>query len=43
MWKKRRHLVIFLLCLAGIINYMDRSALSIAAPAVSTDLGPDAI
>ncbi|MBE9603962.1 MFS transporter [Acetobacteraceae bacterium H6797] len=39
MWKKRRHLVIFLLFLAGIINYMDRSALSIAAPAVSTDLG----
>jgi len=39
MWKKRRHLVIFLLFLAGIINYMDRSALSIAAPAVSADLG----
>ncbi len=39
MWKKRRHLVVFLLFLAGIINYMDRSALSIAAPAVSADLG----
>jgi MFS transporter, ACS family, hexuronate transporter len=39
MWKKRRHLVIFLLFLAGIINYMDRSALSLAAPAVSADLG----
>ncbi|MFC3123681.1 MFS transporter [Pseudoroseomonas globiformis] len=38
MWKKRRHLVIFLLFLAGIINYMDRSALSIAAPAVAADL-----
>ena len=39
MWKKRRHLAVFLLFLAGIINYMDRSALSIAAPAVSGDLG----
>jgi MFS transporter, ACS family, hexuronate transporter len=42
MWNKRRHLVVFLLFLAGIINYMDRSALSIAAPAVSADLGLDA-
>ena len=39
MFSKRRRLVIFLLFLAGIINYMDRSALSIAAPAVSADLG----
>jgi MFS transporter, ACS family, hexuronate transporter len=38
MWRKRRHLVVFLLFLAGIINYMDRSALSIAAPAVAADL-----
>ncbi|MEH3147394.1 MAG: MFS transporter [Methylobacterium frigidaeris] len=38
MFRKRRHLVILLLFLAGIINYMDRAALSIAAPAVTADL-----
>ncbi|MGY2048747.1 MFS transporter [Methylobacterium sp. JK268] len=39
MFRKRRHLVIALLFSAGIINYMDRAALSIAAPAVRDDLG----
>jgi ACS family hexuronate transporter-like MFS transporter len=38
MWKKRRWLLAGLMFLAGIVNYMDRSALSIAAPVMSTDL-----
>src|ERR1039458_3292236 len=38
MWKKRRWLLAGLMFLAGIVNYMDRSALSIAAPVMSPDL-----
>lgn len=36
---KKRHHVLLLLFLAGIINYLDRSALSVAAPLISKDLG----
>lgn len=38
MLKKKRWQVVLLLFLAGIINYLDRSALSVAAPLVSKDL-----
>ncbi len=36
---KKRHQVLLLLFLAGIINYLDRSALSVAAPLLQKDLG----
>ena len=36
---KKRWIILFLLFLANIINYLDRSALSIVAPMVSTELG----
>jgi MFS transporter, ACS family, hexuronate transporter len=36
---KYRYVVAFLLFLAGIINYMDRAALGVAAPFVKKDLG----
>ena len=36
-----RWLLIFLLFLAGMINYLDRSALSVAAPLLTRDLGLD--
>ena len=36
---KYRYVVAFLLFLAGIINYMDRAALGVAAPFVRKDLG----
>lgn len=36
---KKRWIILFLLFLANIINYLDRSALSIVAPLVSADLG----
>jgi hypothetical protein len=35
---KKRHEVIGLLFLAGVINYLDRSALSVAAPLITKDL-----
>ena len=35
---KKRHHVLLLLFLAGIINYLDRSALSVAAPLIAKDL-----
>lgn len=35
---KKRHQVLLLLFLAGIINYLDRSALSVAAPLIAKDL-----
>ena len=36
---KKRHQVLLLLFLAGIINYLDRSALSVGAPLLQKDLG----
>jgi D-galactonate transporter len=39
MLRKRRWQMVLLLFIAGIINYLDRSALSVAAPLVSRDLG----
>ena len=39
MIKKKRWQIVLMLFLAGIINYLDRSALSVAAPLVTTDLG----
>ena len=36
---KYRFVVAFLLFIAGIINYMDRAALGVAAPFVRKDLG----
>lgn len=36
---KKRHQVLLLLFVAGIINYLDRSALSVAAPLLQKDLG----
>ena len=36
---QKRHQVLLLLFLAGIINYLDRSALSVAAPLLQKDLG----
>jgi MFS transporter, ACS family, hexuronate transporter len=39
MLRKRRWQMIVLLFLAGVINYMDRSALSVAAPLITKDLG----
>lgn len=38
MLKKKRWQLVFLLFVAGIINYLDRSALSVAAPLVMRDL-----
>jgi ACS family hexuronate transporter-like MFS transporter len=35
---KRRNVVLFLLFLAGVVNYLDRSALSISAPFIQKDL-----
>ena len=36
--KRYRFLIAFLLFIAGIINYMDRAALGVAAPFVKEDL-----
>ena len=41
MFKRVRWLMVFLLFLAGMINYLDRSALSVAAPLLTKDLGLD--
>jgi len=38
MLKKKRWQLVLLLFIAGIINYLDRSALSVAAPLVTKDL-----
>ena len=38
MLKKKRWQLVFLLFLAGVVNYLDRSALSVAAPLVTQDL-----
>ncbi len=38
MLKKKRWQLVLLLFLAGVINYLDRSALSVAAPLVTQDL-----
>jgi MFS transporter, ACS family, hexuronate transporter len=38
MFSNGRSTVIILLFLAGVVNYLDRSALSIAAPFITTDL-----
>ena len=35
---KKRNMVLFLLFLAGVVNYLDRSALSISAPFIQKDL-----
>ena len=37
--KKYRYVIAFLLFVAGIINYLDRAALGVAAPFVKADLG----
>src|SRR3954454_23161466 len=37
--RKKRWQIVLMLFLAGIVNYLDRSALSVAAPLVTTDLG----
>lgn len=39
MLRKQRWRMVLLLFIAGIINYLDRSALSVAAPLVSQELG----
>jgi ACS family hexuronate transporter-like MFS transporter len=39
MFARMRWLIAFLLFLGGVINYIDRSALSVAAPLVAKDLG----
>src|SRR3954447_24962136 len=39
VYKKKRWQLVLLLFLAGVINYLDRSALSVAAPLVTQDLG----
>ena len=39
MLKKKRWQIVLMLFLAGIVNYLDRSALSVAAPLVTADLG----
>jgi D-galactonate transporter len=36
---KKRYLLVGMLFLAGVINYLDRSALSVAAPLITKDLG----
>lgn len=41
MFKSVRWLIVGLLFIAGMINYLDRSALSIAAPLIQQDLGLD--
>ena len=38
MFSKGRTVVLVLLFLAGVVNYLDRSALSIAAPFITEDL-----
>lgn len=38
MLRKKRWELVFLLFLAGVVNYLDRSALSVAAPLVTRDL-----
>jgi MFS family permease len=38
MLRKKRWQLVFLLFLAGVVNYLDRSALSVAAPLVTRDL-----
>ena len=42
MFKKYRSVVLFMLFLAGVVNYLDRSALSIAAPLISKEFNLDA-
>ena len=42
MLRKRRWQIVLLLFLAGIINYLDRSALSVAAPLVTQGSRPHA-
>lgn len=37
--ERRRNIVLFLLFLAGVVNYLDRAALSISAPFLTKDLG----
>jgi D-galactonate transporter len=39
MLRERRWQMILLLFIAGVINYMDRSALAVAAPLITKDLG----
>ncbi|MGK9236122.1 MFS transporter [Inquilinus limosus] len=41
MFRSVRWLIVGLLFIAGVINYLDRSALSIAAPLIQQDLGLD--
>jgi ACS family hexuronate transporter-like MFS transporter len=38
MFKKHRWFVVFMLFLGGVINYLDRSAFSVAAPTISKEL-----
>lgn len=42
MFKKYRNVILFMLFLAGVVNYLDRSALSIAAPLISKEFNLDA-
>src|SRR5690242_9200491 len=42
MFKKYRSSVLFMLFVAGAINYLDRSALSIVAPLISKEFNLDA-
>ncbi len=39
MFGQGRTLIIIMLFLAGVINYLDRSALSVAAPFIQKDYG----
>ncbi|MFL6532795.1 MAG: MFS transporter, partial [Pseudomonas sp.] len=39
MFGQGRSLIIIMLFLAGVINYLDRSALSVAAPFIQKDYG----
>jgi sugar phosphate permease len=42
MYQKYRHIVLVMLFLTGFINYIDRAALSIAAPYISKDFNLNA-
>lgn len=41
--ERRKNLILFLLFLAGVVNYLDRSALSISAPFIMKDLALSSI
>lgn len=39
MFSKHRYSIVFMLFILGIINYLDRSALSVAAPLIADEFG----